>query len=62
MHTNKASIGFSRSFSPMPVGTGTGYDEILSNSDLRTILTKNYSCTQAIILLTLVFIKTSQSN
>lgn len=40
------SIGFNRRFSPMPVGTGTEYDEILSNSDLLTILTKNYSCTQ----------------
>jgi hypothetical protein len=28
------SIGFNISFSPMPVGTGTEYDEILSNSDL----------------------------
>jgi hypothetical protein len=34
------SIGFNRSFSPKPVGTGTQYDEILSNSDLLTILTK----------------------
>jgi hypothetical protein len=47
----------------MPVGTGTEYDEILSNSDLLTILTKNYSCTQANHPIdTCLHKKTSQSN